>query len=374
MKSPKNRAAAQALVVIPTYNERENIARIIGAIGKENLAADILVVDDDSPDQTGQIADEISRRERWVHVLHRKVKEGLGKAYVAGFKWGVERGYEKLISMDADFSHPVEALHRMIELCDAQTVVTGSRYIKGGKVVGWSWDRYVNSWGGNFVARLLLGIKPKDATAGFKCYPVEFFRKINLDNLRSSGYAFQVEMILLAQDSGFKLVETPITFVDRRVGESKIQGELKKSAKIVISLALGRPAFRQFIKFCIVGAINTVVDWLFFFTARTILVSAFGSSRLQTLKQIAKAISFIISAASSYIMNRKWTFRSTNAKIAREMLQFFTVATGGLIINSIVFYLTTGIWKLPDIIGLFAATATATLWNFVLNKKWTFRK
>ena len=361
------------LVVIPTYNEKENIKRLIEVIKKARVRADILVVDDNSPDGTGKIVDLISKKEKWVHVMHREVKEGLGKAYVAGFKWGIKEGYKKLISMDADFSHPVEALPRMIELCDAQTVVTGSRYIKGGKIVGWDFKRYVNSSGANFVTRALLGIKTHDATAGFKCYPVEFFKKINLDSLRSAGYAFQVEMILLAQEKGFKTAETPITFVDRVAGTSKIQGELKKSAKIVFSLAVERPGLRQFIKFCVVGAINTGVDWAVFFLAKTSLTSTFGQSKLQTLKQIAKAISFVVSATSNYIMNRKWTFRSTNPRVMREFLQFLVVATGGLVINSIVFYLATAKLGWMDIFGLILATAAATLWNFFLNKKWTFR-
>ncbi|MDH4358406.1 MAG: glycosyltransferase family 2 protein [Candidatus Berkelbacteria bacterium] len=366
-------ARNMTLIVIPTYNERENLTRLLSAIKKQNIGADVLVVDDNSPDGTGKIARKISQKEKRVGVLHRKKKEGLGKAYVAGFKWGMKKGYEKLISMDADFSHPVEALRRMIKLCSADTVVTGSRYVKGGKIVGWSWDRYVNSSTANLITRLLLSIKTKDATAGFKCYPVEFFEKISLDKIRASGYAFQVEMIMLAQDNGFKSVETPITFVDRKAGESKIQGELVKSAKLVFSLAAEREATRQFVKFCIVGAINTLVDWLFFFLARTSLTAALGTRNLQTLKQIAKAISFIISATSSYIMNRKWTFRSTNPRVARELIQFFIVATGGLIINSLVFYLITAQVGWRDIFGLVIATAAATLWNFVLNKKWTFK-
>lgn len=362
------------LIVIPTYNEKENIERLIRKIKSQRVPADVLVVDDNSPDGTGEIVRKISQKEKWVHVLNRKEKQGLGKAYVAGFKWGMKMSYKKFISMDADFSHPVEALPRMINLCNANTVVTGSRYTKGGKIVGWTWNRYLNSWGANFATRLLLGIKSRDTTAGFKCYPVEFFKKINLDKLRSSGYVFLVEMILLAQEKGFKTVETPITFTDRIAGTTKIQGELAKSAKVVFSLALERPNLREFVKFCIVGAINTVVDWVFFFLAKTSLTTVFGTGRLQTLKQTAKAISFVISATSSYIMNRKWTFRSTNPRVARELLRFLTVATGGLIINSIVFYLITARAGWQDIFGLIIATAAATLWNFFLNKKWTFRK
>jgi len=367
---PKN----TILIVIPTYNEKENIPRLLLAIKKQNIGADILVVDDNSPDGTGEIVERISKRDRAVFVLHREKKEGLGKAYVAGFKWGIKRGYKKLISMDADFSHPPTALRKMIRLCSPISVITGSRYVKGGKIVGWSWDRYVNSSTANLITRLLLGIKTKDATAGFKCYPIEFFKKINLEKVRASGYAFQVEMILLAQDNGFKSVETPITFVDRKAGESKIKGELLKSAKLVISLAATREETRQFVKFCIVGAINTFTDWLVYLPAKLALFSAFGLANTQTLKQIAKAISFIFSATLSYLMNRTWTFRSKNPAMLKEGSKFMVVATGGLIINSLAFYVSTAVLNLRDIFGLILATAAATLWNFFLNKKWTFKK
>jgi len=363
----------KTLIVIPTYNEKENIARLVEAIKKEKVPADILVVDDNSPDGTGKIVDALLKGDKSIHVMHRKEKAGLGKAYVAGFKWGLEQKYNKLISMDADFSHPVEALKDLVKLCNPKTVVIGSRYVLGGKIVGWNTRRYINSSGANYVTRALLQIKAKDATAGFKCYPEEFLRKINLDNIHSAGYAFQVEMLLLAQDNGFKLIETPITFVDRRSGESKIQGELAKSAKVVFRLAAQKKTYRQFIKFAIVGAINSGVDWGIFYPLKIFLPNIFTGLSLQAIKQISKAISFTISALSSYIMNRKWTFRSQSKRVHIEGLKFMIVATGGLIINSITFYLVTSQLGWRDIFALIAATAAATLWNFVLNKLWTFK-
>ena len=363
----------KTLIVIPTYNEKENIVRLIKAIKKEKVPADILDVDDNSPDGTGKIVEKLSRYDKAIHVLHRKKKAGLGKAYIAGFKWGMDKGYKKMFSMDADFSHPHTALKTMISLSKSDRIVIGSRYVKGGKIVGWSWPRYINSWGANFVTRLLLQIKAKDATAGFKCYPVEFFKKIDLDKIQASGYAFQVEMLLKAQEAGFKLAETPITFTDRVAGESKIQGELTKSAKVVFNLAAGKKSYRQFVKFTIVGAINTGVDWAVFYPAKAILLRGFSSLNLQTVRQIAKASSFIVSALSSYIMNRKWTFRSKDARVARQAAKFMTVSMGGLIINSTIFYIATAKLQWRDIFGLMMATAGATLWNFFVNKKWTFR-
>jgi len=361
------------LIVIPTYNEKDNIIKLIGAIIREKIPADVLVVDDNSPDGTGKLIDDLRKKVKGVFILHRKKKEGLGKAYVAGFRWGLESGYKKMISMDADFSHPVSALARLLEICNEKTVSIGSRYIKGGKIVGWGWGRYLNSWGANFVTRALLQIPVKDATAGFKCYPAEFLQSIDLDKIQSSGYAFQPEMLLLAKNNGFKLKETPITFEDRRVGESKIQGELFKSAKIIFRLAAKQKTLRQFVKFAIVGAINSLVDWGVFYPLKIVLPGVFTNLNLQTIKQIAKGISFIVSALSSYIMNRKWTFRSTRSDVGREALKFLTVATGGFLINNATFYVITALVGWRDIFGLIVATAAATLWNFVLNKKWTFR-
>lgn len=363
----------KCLIVIPTYNEKDNIVRLIKAIKSEKVPADILVVDDNSPDGTGKIADKLSKRDSSINVMHRQEKVGLGKAYVAGFKWGVNAGYEKLISMDADFSHPYTALKTMISLSKPDRVVIGSRYVKGGKITGWRWPRYLNSWGANWVTRTILRIKAKDVTAGFKCYPVEFFKKIDLDKVQSSGYAFMVEMSLLAQENGFKLVETPITFVDREVGESKIQGELIKSVKIVFRFATQKKSYRQFVKFCVVGAINTGVDWLFFYSGKIILGRFYPNLSLQTIRQIAKGISFVISALSNFIMNRKWTFRSQEKQVVKEGAKFIVVALVGLAINQSVFYYVTGRMLYRDIFGLIIATATATLWNFFINRNWTFR-
>lgn len=361
-------AKEKTLIVIPTYNEKENLEKIIEAIKAQEVLADILVVDDNSPDKTGRIADRLSKKYKWVEVMHRKEKVGLGKAYVAGFKWGLKQGYQKCISMDADFSHPVEALSDMIKTCNSNTVAVGSRYVEGGKIVGWDLKRYINSWGANLVTRAVLQIRAKDATAGFKCYPKRFLNKIDLDNIQSAGYAFQVEMLLLAQENKFKIKEIPIIFTDRVAGESKIQGELVKSAKAVFKLAIGKESYRQFVKFAIVGAINTLVDWAVFY-----LLMLFFKVNTQMIKQISKALSFAVSATSSYLMNRVWTFRSKDKNVLKEASRFFIVALGGLVINQVIFYLATGPSHLRNIWGLILATASATLWNFIFNKKWTFK-
>lgn len=361
------------LVVIPTFNEKGNIKKIIEEIFRKTDRVDILVVDDSSPDGTGGIVAKLKEENKKINLLIRTKKEGLGRAYVAGFKWGMSKGYNKFISMDADFSHPPSAVEKLVDLCDSRTVAIGSRYVRGGKIVGWDSRRYINSWGANLVTRIMLAIKAKDATAGFKCYPVSFFRKINLDKIQAAGYAFQVEMLLLAQENGFALKETPITFKDREIGESKISGELSKSAKLVFRLFVQKKSIRQFVKFSAVGAANTLVDWVVYYPLRILILNWFPSLDLQNARQIAKAFSFVVSAMSNYYMNRKWTFRSTDKRIIAEAGKFMIVATGGLFINSIVFFYATSKFNFRDIAGLILATAAATLWNFLIHRSWTFK-
>jgi dolichol-phosphate mannosyltransferase len=364
---------SQVLIVIPTFNEKENIANLIGAIEKESLSVDILVVDDNSPDGTGKIVDKIIKEKKFVSIIHREKKEGLGRAYIAGFKWGMERGYKKFVSMDADFSHPVSAIPSLVELCDAKSLAIGSRYIKGGKIVGWNSKRFINSWGANLFTRTLLRLRAKDVTSGFKCFPIEFLKSIDLDAIQGSGYAFLVEMSLLAQEGGFKLRETPITFTDRVAGESKISGELKKSVKLVFKLAFGKKSYRQFAKFAVVGASCAVIDWGIFYLIKIILNKYAPDIDLQVARQISKAASFVVSASANYYLNRIWTFKSRDSAVVAQATKFFVVASIGLLFNSAIFYLVTALLGWRDILGLIVATGIVTIWNFFLNKKWTFK-
>lgn len=363
----------EVLVVIPTFNEKENIAELIDAIERESLEVDLLVVDDNSPDGTGKIVDEIVKEKKFVSVMHREKKEGLGRAYIAGFKWGMERGYQKFISMDADFSHPIKAIPNLIKLCDSKTLAIGSRYIKGGKIVGWNTKRFVNSWGANLFTRTLLRLKAKDVTSGFKCFPIEFLNSIDLDAIQGSGYAFLVEMSLLAQEKGFLLKETPITFTDRVAGESKISGELKKSIKLVFQLAIAKKSYRQFAKFAVVGLSCAIIDWGIFYLLKIVLGRYAPDIDLQAARQISKAASFVVSASVNYYFNRIWTFKSRDSAVVAQATKFFIVAFIGLLFNSAIFYLVTASLGWRDIFGLVVATAIVTLWNFFLNKKWTFK-
>lgn len=358
---------------MPTYNEAENIKKMLPAISKQNLKnTDILIIDDNSPDGTSKIVknmDKSGKLKNKIFVLDRKKKEGLGKAYVAGFKWALKHKYDYIFSMDADFSHDPKYLRKMQEKSKNFDVVIGSRYVRGGKIEGWEWFRYVNSYGANFVTRIILRIRPKDATAGFKCYNAKFLKSIDLDNIIAGGYAFQVEMLNLAGEGGWKMTEIPITFVDRQVGESKISGELSRSAKTVFELASRKKTYRQFVKFAIVGAVNTFVDWGVYW-----LVMYLTGWSTQGLKQVAKALSFVVSATSNYIMNRVWTFRSRDKRVLKQASKFFAVAIVGLALNNAIFYVITGIIGWKDIYGLIIATGLVLFWNFFANKKWTFKE
>ncbi len=232
------------LVIIPTYNERKNIQEIIPQVlaisNKNNNILDILVVDDNSPDKTYEVIYEFSKKDKRVNLLHRMKKEGLGKAYEAGFKWALEKKYDYIVSMDADLSHQPKYLQNMLDGDKQIDLLIGSRYIKGGGVVGWDWKRQLNSRGANLATRLMLGIKSHDVTSGFKRFSQQLLDEIINYGIKSSGYALLVEMVYFAEMRKYKVAEFPIIFVDRRAGESKISGELKKSAKIVLKLALER--------------------------------------------------------------------------------------------------------------------------------------
>lgn len=215
-------APRRALVCVPTYDEAENVGPITRAILEATPDVDVLVIDDNSPDGTGRLADAIAAREPRVQVLHRKGKEGLGKAYLAGFAWALERSYELIIEMDADFSHNPSYLRPMLELARTADVVIGSRNVKGGGTVNWGLGRKLLSRGGSLYARTVLGLPVRDVTAGFKCFRREVLQAIDLPSVQCSGYAFQIELKYRAVKMGFRVTELPILFEDRRVGQSKM--------------------------------------------------------------------------------------------------------------------------------------------------------
>ena len=225
----------KALVIIPTYNERENIPKLVPLVLAQDPRIEILVIDDASPDGTGALADDIARAEPRVHVLHRAGKLGLGTAYIAGFRWGIERGYEWLQEMDADFSHDPSHLPQFLDAIQEYDVVIGSRYLEGRvTVVNWPIKRLLLSYYANVYARLVTGLPVGDATAGYKCYRREVLEAIPLDRVESQGYAFQIEMKFRAWRRGFRLGEIPIVFVDRTLGESKMSKHIVREAVLKV--------------------------------------------------------------------------------------------------------------------------------------------
>jgi len=212
----------RALLCLPTYDERDNLEPITRAILAATPEVDVLVIDDSSPDGTGELADRLAAAEPRLHVLHRAAKQGLGKAYLAGFAWALQRGYPLVLEMDADFSHNPKYLPHMLELAREADLVLGSRNVKGGGTVNWGLGRKVLSRGGSFYARTILGLGIRDLTGGFKCFRREVLEAIDLGSVECSGYAFQIELSYRAVKKGFRVVELPIVFEDRRVGQSKM--------------------------------------------------------------------------------------------------------------------------------------------------------
>jgi dolichol-phosphate mannosyltransferase len=230
------------LVIIPTYNEAENIERILRRIAESLPGAGVLVVDDGSPDGTGDLVKSVAAELPDVHLMARPGKSGLGSAYRAGFVWGMDNGYDVLIEMDADFSHDPAALPTLVEpLTQGYDVAIGSRYVKGGHVPNWARHRHLLSQGGNRYASLVLGLNVSDSTAGFRAYSAAILRMLDLEAIRAEGYGFQIEMTYRAKQQGAKIKEVPITFVDRVAGESKMSSRIVFEALALVTWwGLGR--------------------------------------------------------------------------------------------------------------------------------------
>jgi len=220
----------KALIIVPTYNERENLEVLVRRIFDQKLPTEILVVDDNSPDGTGALADEMAARDPRVHVMHRAGKMGLGSAYVAGFKWALARDYDAVFEMDGDFSHNPDSLGDFLREIEHADLVLGSRYLHGVTVVNWPLSRLILSYSANLYSRIITGMPVKDLTGGFKCFRRQVLEAIDLDRVRSDGYAFQIEINFKAWRKGFRIQEIPILFVDRRAGVSKMSRRIVREA------------------------------------------------------------------------------------------------------------------------------------------------
>ena len=231
-----------AWLILPTFNEAENIESLVGAALPQLAAAGvrqtILIVDDDSPDGTGRIADRLAEEHAEVRVLHRARKQGLGRAYLAGFAMALDNGAELILEMDSDFSHDPADLPRLIAAAGAADLVLGSRYVPGGGVANWGFVRRALSWGGSAYARIILGVAVRDLTGGFKCFHRRVLEALDLEQVHADGYGFQIELTYRAIQAGFTVTEVPITFRERRVGQSKM------TARIALEAVWKVPALR----------------------------------------------------------------------------------------------------------------------------------
>ena len=220
----------RALIIFPTYNERDNIEKIVHAVLPLDPRINVLIVDDNSPDGTGEIADKLVKSDSKVSVLHREKKDGLGRAYIAGFKWAIEREFDFIFEMDADFSHGPEYIKDFLKEIQNHDLIIGSRYISGVNVINWPMSRLLLSYFANVYTRIIAGIPLRDATGGFKCFRRKVLETIDLDNVHSSGYSFQIEMSMRAWKKGFKLKEIPIIFYERAAGHSKMSKKIMREA------------------------------------------------------------------------------------------------------------------------------------------------
>jgi dolichol-phosphate mannosyltransferase len=218
--------AGLVAVIIPTYNERDNIVPITARVRSAMPGADVLIVDDNSPDLTGTIADELAAADRHIRVLHRRAKAGLGAAYLAGFQWALDHGYDAVVEMDADGSHQPEELPSLLGALNDADLVLGSRWMPGGQVLNWPRSRQILSRAGNAYARLVLGIALRDATGGYRVYRAGALREIGLQDVQSQGYCFQVDLALRALRAGLTVAEVPITFIERARGTSKMSSAI----------------------------------------------------------------------------------------------------------------------------------------------------
>jgi dolichol-phosphate mannosyltransferase len=231
---PRREVLMKTLIIIPTYNEYENLQPLLRSIFSYAPHTDILIVDDNSPDGTGELADQLHEADSRIQIIHRTGKLGLGTAYVAGFKYAISHGYDAAFEMDADFSHDPQYLPNFLQAIEDADLVIGSRYISGGATPNWSLTRRLISGCGNIFARFMLGIPVHDCTAGYRCYRREVLESIDLDSIQSQGYAFQVELAYRVMKQGFVIAETPIVFLDRRVGKSKMSRKIVAEAFLYV--------------------------------------------------------------------------------------------------------------------------------------------
>ncbi|MDR2783274.1 MAG: glycosyltransferase family 2 protein [Treponema sp.] len=364
-----------ALICVPTYNEAENIEPFINVVfDNAPPYADVLVIDDNSPDGTARIVEKARKNypER-LHLLNRLEKQGLAAAYLAAFHWGLSKGYDLFLEIDADFSHNPKYIPEMFREIQTHDVVTGSRNIQGGGVEGWSLPRNIISKAGSFYSRAVLGCPVKDLTGGFTMWTKTTLLKINLDNIISRGYAFQIEMKYRAWRSGCSIKEIPIVFPDRKRGESKMSKGIFIEAlvnvwKIKRETGAGG-AMGQFFRFALTGGLGTITNLLIFF----ILADIAG------LPEVPVSIGcFLIAGTQNYFLNHTWSFADKTAKAPASIKQwglFLCASLLGLAVNLTVMALLLARFTFPyKFIAQGCGIAAGMAINFTLSKLFIWRK
>ena len=363
------------LITVPTYNEIENIESFIKAVF-ENVPvwAEILVIDDNSPDGTAAVVEELAGQfPGRLHLLKRPGKQGLAQAYLAAFKWGLDLGYDVFLEMDADFSHNPRYIAGMLEKIENCEVVIGSRNIKGGQVEGWTFLRNFISKGGSFYSRTILGCPIKDLTGGFNMWRKGALEKIGLDTIISQGYSFQVEMKYKAFCSGCSFVEIPIIFPDRKKGKSKMSKKILFEALINIWKIKKRSdretSFGQFIKFAVTGGLGSITNLVIFFLFADKL----------DLPVIPVSIGcFLIAATQNYLINHRWSFVKTTTGTGISLKLWFMFVAGsllGLAVNIIVMKTILFYWTPPfKFIAQACGIVAGMVINFFISKYVVFRK
>jgi len=363
------------LIAVPTYNEIENIEPIIDSIFEYIPPwADVLVIDDNSPDGTAAAVErQAERYKSRLHLLKRPEKQGLAQAYLAAFEWGMERGYDVFLEMDADFSHNPAYIPEMLQKIESHDVVIGSRNIKKGRVEGWTFLRNLISKGGSLYSRIVLGCPVMDLTGGFNMWSKSALEKIGLNTIISRGYSFQIEMKYKAFLAGCSIAEIPIVFTDRKKGTSKMSRKILLEALVniwKIKRRSGRETgIEQFIKFAVTGGVGAITNLTIFFVFADLL----------NLPEIPVSIGcFLIAVTQNYILNHLWSFKMNTAGAGLSLKRwglFIASSLLGLTVNITVMKLILLHWVLPyKFIAQALGIAAGMLINFILSKYAVFRK
>ena len=372
----------KTLIIIPTYNEAENLEKLAGAISRLGVDCDILVVDDNSPDGTGDLADDLAKNNNRIKVIHRHCKLGLGTAYVAGFKYGLNCGYEAFLQMDCDFSHDPKKIPEFIAEIENRgaDLVLGSRYLNGVSVVNWGLGRLLLSKSASLYVRMITGMPFSDMTGGFKCFGRAALNSIDLDRVSSNGYAFQIEMTYKAFHEGFKVKEIPIIFENRREGVSKMNKNIVIEALLMVwRLQLGyrvsqmkkfiQRVFRalvsrQFFKFAVVGGMGVIVN---------LGVFIFFSSIIGAHYLISAVFAFFAAVLFNFTVNKAWTFNDyTRENIFGKFIKYFLTNLGGLLVNLGFLFFLVRVFMVIPVIAQLAGIAAGTFVNFAGSKKLVF--